>query len=287
MVEEYLGPQGTVIAFPAARQILVTETAGKLRTIRDMIARVEDPTSGGLEKIVDFPLKYVSAEEVLAIARPLLGLAEDQNFNAEISLSVDPLGTRLFATGNPDKMQLLQDLIPRIDREPSDSGTSGAEPEELSLKTYYINAADPELVLRIAQTLLANLPGVRMEVDATSRKLVALAHPDEHKMIDETIRELEGQTKRFEVIQLKRTDPQLAVLAINKFFNLSAGEDAAPNPDDPIVDGDPLTMKLWVRATDNQLAQIKELGEHHIEIHTQVVITPGGTPQSYENASTS
>jgi type II secretory pathway component GspD/PulD (secretin) len=92
MIEAYLGPQGLVIGFPAARQILVTETAGKLRVIRDMIARVEDPKLGGLERIVDFQLAHVTAEEVLAIARPLLGLTADQNYNAEISISATRWG---------------------------------------------------------------------------------------------------------------------------------------------------------------------------------------------------
>jgi hypothetical protein len=210
-----------------------------------------------LERIVDFQLVHVTAEEVLAIARPLLGLTAEQNYNAEISISSDPLGTRLFATGNPDKMQLLADLIPRIDRESATAGSESVEPEEPTLRTFYIKAADPQLVLRISQTLLANLPGVRMEIDATSNKLVALARESEHKMIEATIAQLEGQTKRFEVIQLKRTDPQFIVLALNKFFNLGAGE--TPNPDDPIIDGDPLTMKLWVRATEIQLEDIRQL----------------------------
>jgi type II secretory pathway component GspD/PulD (secretin) len=257
MIEAYLGPQGMVIGFPAARQILVTETAGKLRVIRDMIARVEDPKAGGLERVVDFELVHVTADEVLAIARPLLGLTAEQNYNAEISISTDPLGMRLFATGNPDKMQLLAELIPRIDRESAIAGSESVEPEEPTLKTFYIKAADPQLVLRISQTLLANLPGVRMEIDATSNKLVALARESEHKMIEATIAQLEGQTKRFEVIQLKRTDPQFIVLALNKFFNLGAGE--TPSPDDPIIDGDPLTMKLWVRATEIQLEDIRQL----------------------------
>jgi hypothetical protein len=154
-------------------------------------------------------------------------------------------------------MQLLADLIPRIDRELATEGSESVEPEEPTLRTFYIKAADPQLVLRISQTLLANLPGVRMEIDATSNKLVALARESEHKMIEETIAQLEGQTKRFEVIQLKRTDPQFIVLALNKFFNL--GTEETPNPDDPIIDGDPLTMKLWVRATEIQLEQIREL----------------------------
>ena len=258
MIEGFLGPQGMVIAFPAARQILVTETAGKLRTIRDMIARVEDPKAGGMERIVDFQLNHVIAEEVLAIARPLLGLGPDQNFDSEISISIDPLGTRLFATGDTEKLKLLADLIPRIDRETPPTVDAGVVIEDPKLRTYYIRSADPQLAYRTVQTMLANQPEVRMDLDTTSGKLVVLARPDQHQLVQDTIAELEGQTRRFEVIQLKRSDPQFIILALNKFFNLGAGEDG-PNPDDPIIDGDPLSMRLWVRATDTQIEQIREL----------------------------
>ncbi len=258
MVQPYLGPHGSVIAFPAARQILVTETAGKLRTIRDLIERVENPESAGLDRIIDITLEHVMAEEALMIVRPLLGLDQDQNSNQQISISVDPLGMRLFATGEQEQLQLLKDMIRRIDRESAALAGELEAPEELTLQTYFVRAADPQLVLRITQTLLANLPGVRLEVDTTSGKLVALARSSEHALIAETIRQLEGQSQRFEVLQLQRSDPQLVVMAINKFFNLSTDPENR-RPDDPVVDGDPLSMKLWVRGTESQLEQIRDL----------------------------
>jgi hypothetical protein len=167
---------------------------------------------------------------------------------------------RMFATGDPEKLQLLRDLVPRIDRTPDAEGEQLEAPEELSLRTYLVEAADPSLVLRVVQTLLANLPGVRLDVDATSGKLVALARPSEHEVIEETLQQLAGQGKKFEVIPLKRVDPELAVMAINKFFRLtSEDEEAEPDLNAPIVDGDPISMQLWVRGTDQQIAQIKEL----------------------------
>ena len=266
MIKDFIGPQGKVIPFPKARQILVTETAGKLRTIRDMITRVEDPTSGGAEAIYEIDLQHASSEEVLSIARPLLGIPEGQNSGSDISLSVDLLGSRIWATGSADKLQLLRELIPKIDKEPNETGEAAKEPEKLSLKTYFIKAADVQLVLRVAQTLLADLPGVRLEVDVTSGKLVAWARPSEHAIIEETLKQLEGQDLQFEVIQLKKTDPQLAVAAINKFFNLgttvSTSKDATKTaPQGPIVDGDPVTMQLWVRGTVLQIEQVKDLIE--------------------------
>jgi type II secretory pathway component GspD/PulD (secretin) len=263
MIKDFLGPQGRAIPFPKTRQILVTETAGKLRIIRDMIARAEDPESGRAETVVEISLKHASAEEVLSIARPLLGLAETKNIGNDISLSVDLLGTRIFASGNADKLQLLRDLVQRIDSPAIEGNEKAKTPEQLKLGTYYIKAADPQLVLRVVQTILADLPGVRVEVDAASGKLVALARPAEHRTIEETIRHLEGQDQQFEIIPLKRTDPQLAVLAINKFFGLSSPtadpKKEASKTTGPIVDGDSAGMKLWVRGTALQIEQVRDL----------------------------
>jgi type II secretory pathway component GspD/PulD (secretin) len=266
MIKDFIGPQGKVIPFPKARQILVTETAGKLRTIREMISRVEDPESGGAETVAEFNLQHASSEELLSIARPLLGIPEGQNSATDISLSVDLLGTRIWATGSADKLQLLRELIPKIDKAPAETGEAAKEPEQLTLASYFIKSADSQLVLRVVQTLLADLPGVRLEVDATSGKMVAWARPSEHKIIADTLALLEGQDLQFEVIPLKRTDPQLAVAAINKFFGLTTAtgdsKTAAKAPaQGPIVDGDPVTMQLWVRGTVLQIEQVKDLLE--------------------------
>ena len=266
MVKDFIGPQGKVVPFPKARQILVVETAGKLRTIREMISRVEDPESGGAETVAEFNLQHASSEEFLSVARPLLGIPEGQNSATDISLSVDLLGTRIWATGSADKLQLLRELLPKIDKAPAETGEAAKEPEQLKLASYFIKSADTQLVLRVVQTLLADLPGVRLEVDATSGKMVAWARPSEHKIIEDTLALLEGQDLQFEVIQLKRTDPQLAVAAINKFFGLTTGttsgdSKSAPKAptQGPIVDGDPATMQLWVRGTVLQIEQVKDL----------------------------
>ena len=39
---------------------IIRETVGKLRTIRDMIKRVEDPTAGGMESVLVLDLEYVN-----------------------------------------------------------------------------------------------------------------------------------------------------------------------------------------------------------------------------------
>ena len=104
--------QGAIVAFPKTGQILVTDTAGKLKTIRAMIERVENPNSGRADGIVEIQLEHVGPEEVLSIARPLLGLAEEENSNDTIRIAIDPFSSRMFATGERDMIVRLQEIVP-------------------------------------------------------------------------------------------------------------------------------------------------------------------------------
>ena len=61
------------------------------------------------------------------------------------------------------------------------------------------------------------------------------------------------------MIQLRKIDPKTAVLTINSFFGSSDAKDASA--DGIKVDADPVTMKLYVRATARDLEQVKTLIE--------------------------
>ena len=152
-------------------------------------------------------------------SHPLLGLDEEANVGEGISIAVDTLGTRLFATGTPEKVAILQDVVKRVD-ENAGNVAPGTNPalEQLQLMTHPITTADPNEVLAVLQTLLAGSPDVRLSLDTVTNKIVALARPSEHRTITETIKQMEGDSPELEVIQLRRVDPQLAVLTINNFF---------------------------------------------------------------------
>ncbi len=184
----------------------------------------------------------------------MLGIDEGMNINDDISISVDTRGSRMFVTGAPESVEILQDVVTRVDRESSATTPGAAVLEQPQLQTHTINVADPEQAMAVLQTLLAGLPEVRLSLDPKTNKIIALARPSEHRTIIETIKQLEGEAPLFEVIQLRRIDPQLAVLTIANFFG--GGEDST---DGPKLDADPTTMKLYVYATRNQIDQIKDL----------------------------
>ncbi len=260
-IEPLIGPGRTMVVMPKSRQILVTGTAGKLRLIKEIIDRAENPGSGGSGAMTTIELQHATAEEVIAIARPLLGLEEESTRNEDIQIATDNLGTRLFVTGKPDKIELLRDIVQRVDQARGGEATTAVEQPQLL--TYQIRAADPETVHAVLSTLLAGLPDVRLAVDQTNRKLIALARPSEHKTIVETLRQLEGEAPRFEVIPLKRIDAQTALAVVQNFFGSgesSEGEgEGGATSTAPVVEADPTLNKLFVRGTATQIEQIKQM----------------------------
>lgn len=257
-IKKMLGPQGSVVAFPVSGQLLVTETAGKLRTIQAMLKRVEDPATARGSAIVSIPLKNVSAEEVLTVARPLLGMRDGANTAEKISVSTDTFGTTLFATGTADNIQKLKDLAEQLDKEnTATAGTVGAT-ETPYIKSHRISGTDPDTAYQVMQTLLAGMPDVLMSLDASSNQLIIQARKSEHDLVDRTLKEISGQNEAFEVVQLTKLEPETVILAINKFFGGSSdGKEASKTG--PIVDGDPLNRTLWVKGSQAQIDQVKNL----------------------------
>lgn len=257
-IKKLLGPQGSVISFPASGQLLVTETAGKLRTIQEMIKRVEDPLNSRGSSIVAVPLKNVSAEEVLTVARPLLGMSEGSNVSEKISVSTDTFGTTIFATGTADNIQKLRDLAEQLDKENSTTAGNVGATETPYIRSHRIIGSDPETAYQVMQNLLAGMPDVLMSLDSKTNQLIIQARKSEHDLVEKTLKEISGQNESFEVVQLQKLDPETVILAVNKFYGGSSdGKEASATG--PIVDGDPLNRTLWVKGSVSQIEQVKNL----------------------------
>ncbi len=261
-IESLLGPQGEIVVLPKSGQVMVTETAGKLRMIRSVIESIEDSSGGYHESVVEIPLRYVTPEDVLTVARPLLGLAEGENVSADdadapIRLAVDPFSPRILASGDRASIRRLQEIVPLVDRSLGPSDQPMATLQQPQFATYQIVKADTNQVKQVLETLLQGLPDVRMSIDPLTNKLILLAPLAEHRKVRETLRLLEGEAEQIEVISLRKRDPQLVIQAINHFFGTSGEEDTTG----PKVTGDPGTRKLWVRGTTAQIEQIKDLVE--------------------------
>lgn len=257
-VSKLIGPQGEVIGLPNSRQLLVTETGGRLRAIRAMIQRIEDPEGLGDRPLRVFRLEFATLQEALEIIRQLLEIPEDEYATSDgsLRLAADLWGGRLLVSGEKEKLSQLEEIIKAIDVPGPESLQAGGIDQPPQLEVYSITTADPEAVLAVMQTLLAGVPNVRLAIDPKTGNLVALARPSDQATIRATLDQMQQDARQVEVIPLRTVEPQLAVLSINKLFG-AGGEE--PDPNAPQVDADPTTRQLLVRATPPQLEQIREL----------------------------
>lgn len=252
-VTKLIGPQGAVVPLVQSRQIFVTETAGRLRTIRDMIQAVENPFGND---VVVVETKHLTADEILTVIRQLLGMEEGSNTaeDGSIRFASDTLGTKIFLTGKKDMVEKVQKLIAQVDVPGGGLGSSPAD--QLQLEVYPLGTLDPATTLQVVQTLLAGDPDIRVAIDENTGNLIVLSRAEGHATVRATLAQMQRDSKQIEVIQLSVVDPQVAVLSIGKLFG---GGGEKPSANAPIVDADPITSQLLVRGTGEQVRQIKDL----------------------------
>ncbi len=253
-LSQLIGPWGSVIVLESSRQAIVVETVDKLKAIREALRQANGP--GGIAgDVVAIALNHRTPDEVLAVARQLMGLG-DENSAEGIQIATDLFGANLFAAGEPSKLSQFRAIVELVDKPMSIDGQEAVEPPAPpSLQRYPLSTVATDTAFNVLSTLLAGLPEVRMSVEPNTGSIILWARPDEQKLVKDTIEMLEGKGTGFEVIQLNRLDPQSAVLTINKFF--AGGGDGAGKG--PTVDGDPVSSKLWVKGTPDQIQTVREL----------------------------
>ena len=255
-IKPLIGPQGSIVSMPSAGQILVTETGGKLRIIRDTIERSEQPNGARSAKIVTIPLKHVSADEVLSVARPLLGLKDGINTSEELSLSTDTFGNTLYATGTPDKLQKLRDITTQIDVVPASSAAT-TPVEAPYFDTHMILGSDPTTTMDILQTTFSGQTNMRLGMDPKTNNIIANATRADHQRIDEVLAKLAGQNTDFQVVSLGKLDVASAILTLEKFFGKPPkGTEPAKGP---IFYGDAASKRIYVKGTKEEVEQVRML----------------------------
>ncbi len=252
-IPQLIGPAGKVVVLDSAKQVVVTETVGKLKAIRSLLSNAA--TAGS--NVTEIVLKHRVADEILEIARPLLGLEAGINSSEQIRIATGLYGDRLYATGDASKCALLEQIVARADTPLQAPAATAGEASLPRLETYSVSNIETATAVDVLQTLLAGVPDTRIATDPQSRDIIAFARPETHALIRATIDKLEGKGSSFEIIQLRRLEPSQALLTINKFFGTSA---EAPG-DGPTVDGDPVTGRLWVRGTPGQIQLVRDLIE--------------------------
>jgi type II secretory pathway component GspD/PulD (secretin) len=263
--------------FTKTNQLMITDTAGKLKNVRIILSAFEPHMLENGTVVKSFALQHADAEDILLVARPHLGLATGEMIGIDVSLSADIQGKNIFATGIEDKVKLIESLIESLDKPSTETSLTDGD---AVLQSHIIAGGNVETVYNVLQTLLAGKT-VRLSTDDIAGTVIALATPDIQAQIADTVAQLQATESEFAVIPLKTIDPYLAVSLLEEMFDLAdakrrnaAGIDAftrhgnsrgvdlmnsSEGSDVPKIDADPVNRRLFVWAKKHQIEQIKKI----------------------------
>ncbi len=248
------------VALEASKRIAVIETAKKLRNVRDVIEAIRAEASSRESLVRQIELRHTTMDDVLLIARPHLGIDEGLTHNAEINVSSDASKKRLFVSGTPEAVKLLEGLVAVIDVEdPAHKQAAG----ELTLQSHRVRDENLTTVYDVLQTVLAGR-NVRVSMEPSTNSIVALADVSTHQIIQNTVQEMEGFENIFSVVQLQTIDPYFAISLLNEMFDLNSttSRGTVPNPKALKIDADPNGMRLFVRGPKDKVEEVKQVVEN-------------------------
>ena len=238
-------------------QLLVTDTAGKLRMVQKILAGVSDPDAA-IGPVKYFPLGTLDGERVLAQIRPHVGLDPLAMMGADIRLSIDLDGGQVLASGSQENLDAVAGVMKMLQA----SAEAEVVRPQLEFRTHDVGEADMQTVVNVLQTLLAD-EDVRMAPDTKSNQLAILGVAEVHEVITKTITDLAGRADKVEFKALDvPVDPRYAVMVLNEMFApLEATDDDEDNAiqiDAPKMSADPFSGRIFVRAKGSQIAEIEK-----------------------------
>ena len=248
------------VLLPKSNQLIVTETAGKVKSVLEVLRALDVPE---IESVVRrFELRHVDVATVMMVAGSHLGLASGATEGPEISISTDFSGQNLYVTGTPDKVSRLESFIKILDV--TDEAVKSTV--DMKLRSYPITGDNLQDVYNVLQTILEG-SSLRLSMQASTKSIVAYADDAVHQVIDNTIKEMQAPAIDFAVIDLNSLDPYFVVNLIGEMFKTA---DSTLNsrdrrdseevlPPGPKVDADPGNRRLFVRGTAAQIDQIKQM----------------------------
>jgi len=273
-IERLLGPQGNILPMPRSQQIVVTETGGTLRTIREIIRRIDDPDALAQGVIHTVEMRNLTAEEALQMMRTLLAIDAT---DTSLRTTADSSGKKIFLSGRGDMIERAKDVLNRIDS--SFGSNDPAMRGQPQFDVYDTGSADPATILAVLQTLLVGTPDVRLSLDPRTGGIAVQGRPAVHATVREAIKQMQLNVPQIGIIPLKRMSPQSAVETIKKFYQtyspLTAsttttgrgdgggggqrGASAPATTQLPTVEPDVMARRIIVRGTLTQITEIRAL----------------------------
>lgn len=238
------------VVLEASKQLMVTATAAKLRSVRDVIEAMQAEQDKTKETVKRFALQHVELEEFLEVARPHLGIEEGLAQSEDINISADSSGKNLFVSATASAFEIFENLLEIVDQP---NGEIVSAPSVEILRSHRVSAENLQSVYEVLQTVLAQ-ESIRLSMEPATNSIVALADERIHTIITQTIDEMRGLGTEFEIVNLNSLDPYLAITLLDEMFDLSRDDD--DEPQEIKLDAEPRTMRLFIRGPKSKVDEI-------------------------------
>ena len=235
---------------PQAREIQVTETGGRLRTIRSVVNAVEQPELGAAG-MRELNLKFISFDAAMPTIRQMLGIPAEafSSPDGSVQITKSATGEKILFRGTAQQAARLTEVLRLIDVPEAARGVNGSP----QLEVYSITTADPDAVVKMLQTMLHNDPTVVLTADKEAGQVLAFATPPQQATIKATIDQMQKDAKQVDVITC-RTSIRRSPCSRSTSYLAARVEGRTARPKAPRVDADITTRSLLVRGTASQVA---------------------------------
>ena len=176
----------------------------------------------------------------------------------DVQLSVDRQNNAIVAFATPEDHVKIEELIKSVE-------AAGAAGRGETLEFYSVKDMDTNALVGVIEELVEEKGGrVNLSLAPRTEQLVVMARPEMHELVVKTLEGFQVEERVLEVYQLELVDPLTAQMASSTLY----GFDSTARP--PIIDADTATQRLYVRATQKQHEELRELlvkmGEESLQI---------------------
>lgn len=255
---------------------------------------------GGGRRIHVIPLKRLRAESVAQTIAFMMAGGTRQEDGSDRRRDFDPFGYRSYSPSrygrdsrgsseqfrvdadvrnnalvlwaNQFEVEKVEELLKDLRQLPPKDGGPN------TVRTYRLAAIDPAPVVSTLEEMDTLEPHTTLQVDEENNAIIAFASPADHKKISDLLGQLDGSSRKLEVIPLRRLEADYVAGTIELLMTGKGGQqsnsssvyiydswdrrsrdrDRARNADEFRVDADVMFNRLFVYANELELAQVKD-----------------------------
>ena len=198
-LEPLVSENVTISADRSAKDILVSAPPAEQKRIAELVRQITTSRVGGDgAETRTYRMNVGDADAAQSALRALF---------PDATLVTDRLDKVLVATASPEQHKTIENVV----RQMNGKDLSADRPAP---KTYRLNQADGKTVVEVLDNLFERTDEVRLSLDERNQAVVAIATPDQHQMIEQTLADLdpkEGATAyTLQVYPVKDLDEEQA-----------------------------------------------------------------------------